>query len=316
MRGIGQTMIGADTTMTGDTARETLPKGGDMMREAPPTGSNARPYLFYRHALAVRVTHWINVVAIVFLVGTGLNIFNAHGALYWGKDGADADPGGRWLMISAMPAAPGRPAYGFVRIGSLEVRTTGVFGLSGGASGTPQQVAYPAWATFPSYRDLATARTFHFFFAWVLIINGLVYLAHSLATRHLTRDILPRPSELAPANIVHDVVMHARLKFPKGEEAKRYHVLQKLAYAGVTLVLIPLVILTGLGMSPGINAAWPIILDVLGGRQTARSLHWIAANLILVFIVVHVLMVLLAGPYNEIRSMITGKFRIDPETVR
>lgn len=275
----------------------------------------ARAYLFHRHALAVRVTHWINALAIVFLLGTGLNIFNAHPGLYWGQYGADDDDARRWLEIGSDDTAQGQ-AFGFIRIGTLVVHTTGVLGLSHNAKGQPQTIAYPSWATFPSYRDLATARNFHFFFAWVLIVNGLVYLGYSLASGHLRRDLLPRLKELRPANIGHDIVQHIKLKFPRGEAAKRYHILQKLAYGGVVLVLVPGIILTGLGMSPGINAAWPWVLDLLGGRSSSRSIHWIFANLIMVFIVVHLLMVLLAGPFNEIRSMFTGKFRVDPEAAK
>ncbi len=272
-------------------------------------------YLFHRHALLVRITHWINALAILFLLGTGLNIFNAHPALYWGQYGADDDDARRWLEIGSADSPDGKP-YGFLRIGSLTVHTTSLLGISAGADGQPQAIAYPAWATFPSYRDLATARNFHFFFAWVLILNGLTYLGYGLVSGHLRKDLAPRLKELSLRNIGHDIVQHARLKFPKGEEAKRYHILQKLAYGGVVVVLIPGVIFTGLGMSPGINAAWPWILELFGGRPSARSIHWVCANLIMVFIIVHLLMVVLAGPYNEIRSMITGKFRVDPETAK
>ena len=281
---------------------DTSPHENRMALPAP-------PYIIHRHALAVRVTHAINDVAIVFLLMTGLNIFNAYPLLHWGQFGASPDAAGAWLQIGS---AGGK---GFVRIGDVTVTTTGVLGQSAGKAGPPQVIAYPHWATFPSYRDLATARNFHFFFAWVLVVNGLVYLGYSLISGHFRRNLLPTAAELAPANIAHDVANHAKLQFPKGEDARRYHILQKLAYGGVVFVLIPGVILTGLGMSPGINAAWPWILGVTGGRASARSLHWIFANLILLFIVVHLLMVLLAGPWNEIRSMITGKFRIDPKPV-
>ncbi|MBC7505011.1 MAG: cytochrome b/b6 domain-containing protein [Sandarakinorhabdus sp.] len=273
------------------------------------------PYLFHRHALAVRVTHWVNALAIFFLLMTGFNIFNAHPMLYWGNYGADAalGPDRPWLAIgSTNDAAP----KGMIRIGELTVITTGILGVSNSKAGAPQAIAYPHWATFPSYRDLATARNFHFFFAWVLVINGLIYLAYSLVSGHVRRDLLPSAAELTPANIAHDVAQHARLKFPKGDDAKRYHILQKLAYGGVIFLLIPGIIFTGLGMSPGIDAAWPLIITTTGGRPSARSLHWIFANLILLFIIVHLLMVMLAGPWNEIRSMITGKFRVDPETAK
>lgn len=274
--------------------------------------SMATPYYFHRHAAVTRMTHWVNALAIFFLLLTGLNIFNAHPALYWGQYGADDDDAKRWLEIGSADAPDGKP-YGFLRIGSLTVHTTGVLGVSNNAAGQPTAIGYPGWATFPSWRDLATARNWHFFWAWVLILNGLVYLLFSLASGHLRRDLLPRLKEISPANIAHDIVQHLKLKFPKGEDAKRYHVLQKLAYAGTALVLIPGMILTGLTMSPGASAYWGWLAPLFGGRQTARSIHWIFANLIIVFILVHLLMVILAGPINEIRSMITGKFRVDPE---
>jgi thiosulfate reductase cytochrome b subunit len=263
--------------------------------------------LFHRHALAVRVTHWVNSIAIFFLLMTGLNIFNAHPMLYWGQYGASPDAAHAWLQIGSAGDT------GFVRIGSYRIDTTGVLGLSDSKAGAVQPIAYPHWATFPSYRDLGTARNFHFFFAWMLIINGLAYLAYSLISGHIRRDLLPSAAELAPANIAHDIGQHARLKFPKGEAAKHYHILQKLAYGGVIVLLVPGIIFTGLAMSPGMNAAWPLLISITDGRQSARSLHWIFANLILLFIIVHLLMVMLAGPWNELRSMITGKFRIAPE---
>jgi thiosulfate reductase cytochrome b subunit len=279
----------------------------------PPTcrADMAAPYLFHRHTLAVRVTHWINALAIFFLLMTGLNIFNAHPSLYWGQYGANADRAAdpAWLQIGS---TGGSAPKGYVRIGDRLFTTTGVLGRSASKAGPQQAIAYPHWATFPSYRDLATARNFHFFFAWVLVINGVVYLGYGLLSGHIRRDLLPKAGELAPANIGHDIASHARLDFPRGEAAKRYHILQKLAYGGVIFILIPGLVFTGLGMSPGINAAWPFILDLTGGRASARSLHWIFANLMLLFIIVHLLMVLLAGLWNEIRSMITGKFRIDP----
>lgn len=284
----------------------------DAAALAPPAPPPARPYLWHRHALAVRVTHWINALAILFLLMTGLNIFNAHPGLYWGQYGADDDDARRWLEIGSADTPDGRP-YGFVRVGELTVVTTGVLGISESKNGQLQAIAYPHWATFPSYRDLATARNFHFFFAWVLVINGLVYLAYGIASGHILKDLVPKLKELRPSNILHDIVQHAKLKFPKGEDAKRYHILQKLAYSGVVLVLIPGVIFTGLGMSPGINASWPFILDLAGGRPQARSFHWIFANLILLFVIVHLVMVILAGPYHQIKSMITGKMRIEPE---
>ena len=273
-------------------------------------------YMVRRHTAAVRVTHAINALAVFFLLMTGFNIFNAYPLLHWGHYGASPDSGpphnSAWLQIGS---TGGRTPAGFVRIGDMMVTTTGILGRSASKAGPPQAIAYPHWATFPSYRDLGTARNFHLFFAWVLVVNGLVYLVTSLVGGHVRRDLLPTAAELAPANIAADIADHARLRFPKGEAARRYQILQKLAYGSVIFVLTPGIIFTGLGMSPGIDAAWPVLVDLAGGRASARSLHWIFANLILAFIIVHLVMTLLAGPWNEVRSMITGKFRIDPAPV-
>ena len=295
----------------------TTPAGYAATPDTPP----GTPYLWKRHSLPTRITHWINVVAISFLLGSGLNIFNAHPSLYWGAYGADApapgggdaDAGRRWLDIDA--AGTQANPRGVTTIGPVSVDTTGVLGISQ-HDGAVNRVGFPAWATFPAVRDLATARNWHFFFAWVLILNGLIYYGYGLASGHLKSDILPRLRELRLSNIWHDIALHARLKFPKGEDSKRYHILQKLAYGGTIFVLLPLMIFTGLAMSPGIGATWSWLIDLLGGRQSARSIHFITASLVVGFIIVHVLMVVLAGPYNEIRSMITGRFRIDPETTR
>ncbi len=170
----------------------------------------------------------------------------------------------------------------------------------------------PAWATLPSFRDLATGRRWHFFSARVFVINGLLYVGASLVNGHLRRDLLPKRDEIRPRHILQDIWNHMRLKLPKGEAAKHYNALQKGAYLGVTVLML-LMVLTGLTMSPGFNAAAPWLLDVFGGRQFARTLHFIFASLTVAFIVVHLAMVLLAGPINEIRSMITGRYVVPPE---
>ena len=123
---------------------------------------------------------------------------------------------------------------------------------------------------------------------------------------------ISRPSANELKHIGASIAEHARLKFPKGEEAKHYNVLQKLTYLFVALILLPLMLLTGLAMSPGMDAAFPILLDVLGGRQTARTIHFISASFIVIFVVVHLIMVLISGVWNNLRSMITGRYVIEP----
>jgi thiosulfate reductase cytochrome b subunit len=185
-----------------------------------------------------------------------------------------------------------------------------VLGVWTDGQGAVQHKAFPHWATIPSSYDLAAARIWHLAFAWVLALGLLLYLLWSLLNGHLRRDIHITRREWAPAHIWHDVKQHARLRFPTGAAALRYNVLQKIAYAGVLFGLLPLVIVTGLAMSPGMDAAWPILTEIWGGRQSARSLHFLAAFGLVGFVVVHLVMVLLAGPINEVRSMITGWYRL------
>jgi thiosulfate reductase cytochrome b subunit len=263
--------------------------------------------LVRRHSGATRATHWINVLALSLLLMSGLQIFNAHPALYWGAKSSFDRP---WLAIG-MAERGGQPV-GVTRVGGATFETTGVLGWSGKPGGAVRQ-AFPAWATIPSWRDLATGRRWHFFFAWLFVINGLVYLASSLFGGHLRRDLWPSRAELHPRHLWAEILAHARLRFPKGEAARRYNVLQKLSYLAVGLVLLPLMVLTGLTMSPGFDAAAPWLLDLFGGRQSARSVHFICAGLIVLFAIVHLVMVVASGTWNNLRSMITGRYAIDVE---
>jgi thiosulfate reductase cytochrome b subunit len=259
---------------------------------------------FYRHRVATRVWHWVNALAVFVLLMSGLNILSAHPALYWGKAGNNYEQ--PWLMIGYenTPTGP----RGVIMIDDKTIGTTGIAGFAQG-----EARSFPSWATIPSGRDLATARRWHFFFAWIFVLSGIAFYITSLLNRHFKDDLLPKATQLAPRHILHDIWMHMRLKFPKGEAAKSYNILQKLAYLSVLVILLPLMISTGLSMSPGFNAIAPWLLDVFGGRQSARSLHFIAMIGILLFIIIHLLMVVLAGPWNEIRSMITGRTKITPE---
>jgi thiosulfate reductase cytochrome b subunit len=219
-----------------------------------------------RHSLATRLTHWVNALALALLLMSGLQIFNAHPALYWGDISTFDNP----LF------APGE---------------------------------FPGWATIPSYQSLAAGRQWHFFFAWLLVLNGALYLLFSLVSGHLRRDLVPARRELG--HIGASIAEHIRLRFPKGEEAKRYNVIQQLTYLVVIFGLLPLVVLTGLCMSPQLNAAFPWLPELFGGRQSARTLHFVAASGLFAFFIVHIVMVVLSGLWNNMRSMITGRYRIE-----
>jgi thiosulfate reductase cytochrome b subunit len=268
-------------------------------------GNSNKGEVIYRHSATVRVTHWVNALVLLVLLMSGLQIFNAHPALYLGAKSQFDDP----ILAMGTVDEDGEPK-GVTTIFGYAIPTHGVFGLSGDADSGYESRGFPWWATLPGYRNLAMGRRWHFFFAWLFLFNGLAYLLWSLGSGHLRRDLAPSRQDLA--HIGASIREHARLNFPKGEEAKRYNVLQKLAYLAVAIVLLPLMLLTGLAMSPGMDAAFPALLDVLGGRQTARTIHFISATGIVLFVVVHLVMVVLSGLWNNLRSMITGRYEIEP----
>jgi thiosulfate reductase cytochrome b subunit len=263
-------------------------------------GTKARGPLIYRQRIWTRMTHWIWAISLFSLLLTGLQIFNAHPALYIGKEsGFEYD--NAILRINAVETAAG--LRGVTTLGGLEIDTTGALGVSGDGDVR----AFPAWATIPSGQSLATGRVIHFFFAWVLVVTLAVWAVASLWNRHI-KDLIPTAADLR--SLPRDIADHARLRF---HHTARYNVLQKLAYAGVLFVLLPLMILTGLSMSPSFNATAPWLLDLFGGRQTARTVHFIVMLLLVGFFFIHMAMILAAGPLNELRSIITGWYRIDPE---
>jgi thiosulfate reductase cytochrome b subunit len=261
--------------------------------------------VIYRHSATVRVTHWINALVLLVLLMSGLQIFNAHPALYLGQKSDFSDP-----ILAMGTSRDGPELKGVTSVFGHSFNTTGLLGLGGDAESGYQTRGFPWWATLPGHRDLSMGRRWHFFFAWLFLFNGLAYLLWSLGSGHLRRDLTPSGQELK--HIGASIREHARLRFPKGEEAKRYNVLQKLAYLSVALILLPLMLLTGLAMSPGMDAAFPFLIDIFGGRQSARTIHFIAATGIVLFFIIHIVMVLLSGVWNNLRSMITGRYAIEP----
>ena len=258
------------------------------------------PELVYRTRLPVRLWHWINALCVFVLLMSGLMIFNAHPRLYWGKSGANSDVA--WLEVG------NRGPRGFVNLAGHELDTTGALGHAAGVDR-----AFPPWVTIPSSYNLSAAREWHFAFAWVFVTSLATFIVYSILSRHLQSALMIKWKDIHPRALWHDIRDHARLRFPRGEAARGYNPLQKIAYLSVLGGLLPLVVLTGLTMSPAMNAALPWLLDVFGGRQSARSIHFLCASGLAGFIVVHLAMVILAGPANELRSMVTGWYRLPPE---
>ena len=275
----------------------------------PGPAHTAHGGLYERHALPVRIMHWINVVALTVLFASGLQIFNAYPALHLGKSSYDGRP--PVLEIGAREAPQSGAMTGVTRVFGAEFDTTGWLGVVRDADGDLVPATFPSWMTLPGSQWLAMARAWHFFFAWVFVLNGLAYLAYGVASRHLARDLAPTRTELA--GIGASVRDHLRLRHPRGEAAKRYNVLQKLAYLAVIFVLLPAAVLMGLAQAPWLNSLFPGWVDIVGGRQAARSLHFVAAWLLFAFVLVHVFQVAVTGAFNNLRSMITGRYRVPPE---
>ncbi len=229
--------------------------------------------LIKRRSLLTRAWHWINAIAVIILLGSGLGISNAHPRLYWGKYGANFDPA--WLRLPR----------------------------------------FPSWITIPASYNLAISRRWHLFFALVLAFGLFVYMVASLINHHVQRDLAIKRGELAPRHLAADLRENLAFRFHDPDHPGRYNTLQKLSYIAIIFVLLPLMILTGLTMSPGMDAAWPWLLDLFAGRQSARSIHFICAALVGTFIIVHLALVILAGVGNELRSVVTGRWRV-PDDVR
>ncbi|MBC2837641.1 cytochrome b/b6 domain-containing protein [Paragemmobacter straminiformis] len=251
-----------------------------------------------RHRISTRVWHWMNVLSLAVMLMSGLMIFNAHPHLYWGGHGAQPDM--PWFEIVSLQAR------GEVHVAGLSIDTTGFLGRWTDHTGVVRSRAFPEWVTLPSGYNLALARDWHLTFAWLFMSGLVAYLGRSLWNGHLRRDLLPSLAEASPAHLGRDILDHLRLRFPKGEAASRYNVLQKLAYLSVLVGLLPGMVLSGLAMSPAVLAGWPWLLVLFQGHASARSVHFISAALIVGFVLVHLAMVVLSGPIHGIRSMITG----------
>jgi thiosulfate reductase cytochrome b subunit len=163
---------------------------------------------------------------------------------------------------------------------------------------------FPGWITIPGHYDLAGSRAWHVLMAWPFAVGLLVMWIAMLISRHFWRDLRTTRAEWQPAAIWHDVIQHLKLNFE--HEGAKFNFLQKLAYGSVFGIFLPLMIFSGIAISPGLEPAAPWLVDLFGGRQSARSIHFIMAWAIFGFFVVHIVLVMLSGPVKQIRDMITG----------
>ena len=224
-----------------------------------------------RHSLIVRVTHWLTALCFFALLITGVEIFISHPRLYWGETGNVLTSA--WLQV---PIPSSRPAvqtgYGYT---------------------LPDQNGW--------------SRALHFQSAWLLVFTGLLYFVGGIASGHFRKNLLPGSSDLSLRSLLSVLAQHMHFRRPSEAEAHSYNVLQRTTYLAVIFILFPLVIWTGLAMSPAFDAAFPPTVTLLGGRQSARTLHFLVSGALVLFFFVHVAMVWLAGFRNRTRAMITGR---------
>lgn len=223
-----------------------------------------------RHSLLVRVTHWLTTLAFLALLVSGLEIVVSHPRFYWGEVG---NINTRPLFHIPIPASRNLvpTGYGYVM---------------------PDQNGW--------------SRYLHFQSAWVLVLTGLVYVAIGLFRGHFRRDLIPTRSDLSGKRVMASVREHLRFQRPGPDEVWSYNVLQRLAYLGIIFVGFPLIVWTGLAMSPSFVSAFPAAVNVLGGQQSARTLHFLLTGALVLFLLVHILMVIVAGFWSRVRAMITG----------
>jgi thiosulfate reductase cytochrome b subunit len=224
-----------------------------------------------RHAVFVRITHWLSVLAFLALLVSGSEIILSHPRFYWGETGnVNMQP----LFKIPVPSSRGMvpTGYGYV---------------------LPDQNGW--------------SRSLHFESAWLLVMVGLVYLGIGLARGHFRRNVVPTRSQLSRQSLISEIADRVRFKRPGEDEADSYNVLQRLSYVAVLFIAFPLIIWTGLALSPAFGSAFPHAVTLLGGRQSARTLHFFLTIFLTLFLFVHVFMVILAGFWRRVWAMISGR---------
>jgi thiosulfate reductase cytochrome b subunit len=263
------------------------------MTETPVAGKRV-----YRHSIVARTTHWLWTLAMLVLVMSGLQIFNAAPYL----DASDkSNPARRVLSFDA-----GKTAVGTVTLFGHTFTTTHVLGYTDDGQGGEEARAFPGAVTLPATQDLADGRVWHLFFGWVLALSLIAYLIAGAVRKDL-RELILRPSDLPKLLPMQLYYFHLRKEPPPHGT---YNPLQKAAYTVVLFGFIPLIILTGLALSPGIDAISGPLVWLLGGRQFARTWHFTLMAILIGYFCTHMVLVFSTGPWNNIKSMITGWYRL------
>jgi thiosulfate reductase cytochrome b subunit len=254
-----------------------------MIAVARPDQTSTPP----RHSGWVRACHWIGAAALLVLVFTGVEILMVHPRLYWGEAGNDLTPALLELPISR------------------NLHHDGIGPRTAFFDGPDAPVSAPV--EYDMFNENGWGRSLHFLAGWILVAVGLVYLIVALATGHLRRHLAPRLRELTPRSVWADLRRHLRLQIPPASGGPTYGLLQRLAYLVVICVLAPLMVVTGLAMSPAVAAAAPFLTEIFGGAQSARTVHFFTFAALVLFLLGHVAMVLLSGFRRHMRAMTFGR---------
>ncbi len=228
-----------------------------------------------RHSVTVRVTHWITALCFFALLVSGVEILISHPRFYWGEAGNVLTPA---LFVLPIPASRSAVPTGYNYV-------------------LPDQNGW--------------SRALHFQTAWAAIAIGLLYFVYGIFSGHFRRNLIPAAADLSWPAISKSVRDHIRFKRPDEAEAWSYNAMQRVAYSLVIFVLFPLIIWTGLAMSPAVASAFPWVVEAFGGQQSARTIHFFDTILLVVFLLVHVVMVCVAGFKRRMRAMITGRAEIE-----
>jgi thiosulfate reductase cytochrome b subunit len=267
------------------------------MTETPISGEKV-----YRHTIVARITHWFWTLAMLVLVMSGLQIFNAAPYL----DASDkSNPARRVLAFDAHQGPDGKP-IGTTTVLGHSFTTTHVLGYTDDGQGGEAARGFPGALTLPATQDLADGRIWHLFFGWVLSLSIITYLI-TAAVRKDLRELILRPSDLP--KLLPMQLYYFRLRKEPPPHGK-YNPLQKAAYTAVLFGFIPLIIITGLALSPAIDAVSGPLVWILGGRQFARTWHFTLMSILIAYFVIHMVLVFSTGPWNNIKSMITGWYRL------
>jgi thiosulfate reductase cytochrome b subunit len=237
-----------------------------------------------RHRLWVRLCHWVVALCFVTLAITGFLILMVHPRLYWGEVGNDLVPALIELPISNNHQPEGwQPAVVFTELPNTPISANRTYGL---------------------FNENSWGRSLHFLAGWLFVVGGAFYAFAAIVTGHLKRDLLPRARDLNPRALWQDLKRHLHLRSPASVEP--YGLLQRCAYVSVVFIALPLMVVTGLAMSPAVTAAYPFLSDLFGGHQSARTVHFFGFAALVMFFVVHVAMVVLTGLRRQLRAMILG----------